>query len=272
MTRVRAWDGRGARRRRRVVAADETARVATSTLTTPGASTGRARRPPSGTTASTFGWGRCVAAPRRARRDRGIRGVGTTGTGTLDADADWDVVPGLGPVGPAGWASGWGRCVAAGSGTRLDAPASARPRTTPANTHDTGTVVGSRSAWPRRPRARVVRTSRGEGRGPGGSRARARRVDGRVLPARHLRHRGGDDGRVHLEARRNARRREERLGRVSRNPRITTRTFFDTHSRKDARARRRGRQGSGRAVRCVTYQKVFGLLFKGEGSVFKRKF
>ena len=71
-----------ARAAARRVRAHETARVANVHATTSGASTGRARRPPSGTTASTFGWGRCVAAPPRARRDRGIRGVGTTGTGT----------------------------------------------------------------------------------------------------------------------------------------------------------------------------------------------
>ena len=110
--------------------------------------------------------------PRRARRDRGIRGVGTTGTGTRTRTRIGMSSRGWGRWGPAGWASGWGRCVAAGSGTRLDAPASARPRTTPANTHDTGTVAGSRSAWPRRPRARVVRTSRGEGRGREASGAR----------------------------------------------------------------------------------------------------
>ena len=205
-----------------------------------------------GETAESEGW------ERRGRgRGRG-RGLGCR--------------PGAGAGGPGGVGVGVGTLCRGGVG---DEVGRAREREAeddagehPRHRNRRGVAVRVAATTPRAGRADVPGARGGAGR----PRARARRVDGRVLPARHLRHRGGDDGRVHLEARRNARRREECLGRVSRNPRITTRTFFDTHSRKDARARRRGRQGSGRAVRCVTYQKVFGLLFKGEGSVFKRKF
>ena len=132
-----------------------------------------------------------------------------------------------------------------------------------------GVAVRVAATTPRAGRADVPGARGGAGR----PRARARRVDGRVLPARHLRHRGGDDGRVHLEARRNARRREggeECPG--FRNPGPQQMRFSCCLAKGcPCEKTRTSRVGAGGEV-SKTYQKVFGLLFKGEVSVFKRKF